>query len=218
MTQLRRPEAAAARAGLIGGLVLLLAAIMTLSACGRTPRPTNPSDASVSAAPEFGVATGLTVIPPDEREQAPDLAGPTLTGGTLDVASLRGKAVLINSWASWCEPCREETPVLVDLAEAHPELAVVGINVNDRPEAAREFADQMSVPYPSIVDPRTELLPRIPGVPPKALPSTVVLDRGGRIAARVIGPVTEAMVPELLAAAGARTSAIGQNGTTTGDN
>lgn len=198
MTPSRRPDSSA-RSYRAGGLALVLAALLALTACGRTSRPPGPSE---SASPEFGTPTGLTVIPPDEREPAPDLAGPTLTGGTLDVASLRGKPVLINSWASWCGPCREETPVLVDLADSHPGLSVVGINVNDRPEAAREFADEMSVPYPSIMDPKTELLPRIPGVPPKALPSTVILDKEGRIAARVVGPVTEPMIPDLLAAAG----------------
>lgn len=117
------------------------------------------------------------------------LAGPTLDGGELDVARLKGKPVVVNSWASWCDPCEQETPLLVDLAERFPDIRFVGLNVEDREAAAREFDDRFEVPYPSIVDPQSRLLASLPGVPPKAVPSTIVIDRDGRVAGRVVGPI-----------------------------
>ncbi len=181
----------------LGPLALVVVGFLALAGCGRDPRPgTAPSEPPAEV--------GLTVIPRGERQEAPPLAGPTLTGGAADVAALRGHPVLVNAWATWCAPCRKEIPLLVTAAEDHPDLRVVGLDVQDRPEAARAFAADMGVPYPSIVDPTGEILAGVPGVPPRALPSTVAIDREGRIAARVIGPVDRAMIEKLRAAADAR--------------
>lgn len=165
--------------------------------CGRAPRP-SPTD----AAPQPTEQVGLTVFAPDAREPAPALAGETLTGTTLDVASMRGDPVIVNAWASWCAPCREEIPLLQELADDQPGIEIVGLDVQDQPDAARAFVADMGISWPSISDPSGELLATVPGVPPKALPSTIVIDRQGDIAARVIGPIKPAMIPELVAAAG----------------
>jgi thiol-disulfide isomerase/thioredoxin len=161
---LRRPLATFA-------VVLLLAG--GLSACGRDVPP---------------VPGTKTVAAPDRGEPL-TLAGSTLDGGTLDLADLRGRVVVLNNWASWCAPCRDETPELVRLVEASdPDaVAVVGMDVTDDEAAARAFVEEFRVPYPSIVDPEGDLLATIPGVPPSSLPSTLVLDQQGRVAARIIG-------------------------------
>ena len=132
---------------------------------------------------------GTTTIAPADRVAMPPLAGPTLTGGSLDLASLRGKVVVLNSWASWCAPCKEEVPAFVALAGSSDpaSVAVVGLNVSDEKAAATEFATTHAMDYPSIVDADGHLLATIPDVPPESLPSTVILDRQGRIAARIIG-------------------------------
>ncbi len=119
----------------------------------------------------------------------PAIDGSTLDGSALDLATLRGRVVVLNAWASWCTPCRTEIPAFVSLAEASDaaDVAVVGLDVQDEQAAARDFVRDFAMPYPSIVDGDGSLLTTIPGVPPSALPSTVVLDRGGRIAARIIG-------------------------------
>lgn len=174
-------------------LVSLLLVAVAVAACGREPRPGAPTDPPVE--------TGLTVVAPDQRSPAPPIAGETLTGGYLDVAELRGDPVVVNAWATWCAPCREEVPVLVEGATAHPEVRFVGLNVLDRTAAAQTFATDLDMDYPSIIDESGSILAGIPGVPPKALPSTIAIDREGRIAARAIGPVTERMLRRMIDAA-----------------
>lgn len=132
---------------------------------------------------------GSEAVTADAREAAPDIAGTTLDGDTLDVADLRGRVVVLNSWASWCAPCRQEAPAFVALSNgSNPQdVTVVGLNVTDEATAAQGFIDEYGVPYPSIVDSDGAILRTIPGVPPSSLPSTVILDREGRIAARIVG-------------------------------
>lgn len=150
-------------------------AMLVLSGCGRD----QPASALV----------GSQTFDPSDREPMPALAGTTLAGRPLDLASLRGKVVVLNTWASWCTPCRTEIPTFVALDEREDpaDVAVVGLNVQDDPAAAHDFANDFHMAYPSIEDSDGALLATVPGVPPSALPSTVVLDRDGRIAARIIG-------------------------------
>ena len=156
-------------------LLALVAAALTLAACGRD----QPASALLGAA----------TFAPADRAAMPAIAGPTLDGSTLDLASLRGKVVVLNAWASWCTPCRTEIPAFVELATGSDpaDVAVVGLNVEDDDTAARAFVRDFGMPYPSIVDADGSLLQTVPDVPPSALPSTVVLDRDGRIAARFVG-------------------------------
>lgn len=133
---------------------------------------------------------GVEAIDAVDRVQMPAIRGTTLDGQDLDLADLAGSVVVLNNWASWCAPCREEMPQLVALAEADPRVKVVGLNVRDEADAARAFAAELGVGFPSVVDAEGALLRTIPGVPPAALPSTVIVDPAGRIAARVIGPTS----------------------------
>jgi len=154
--------------------VVLSAAVLLLAGCGRDT-PAIP---------------GFEVLAPGDREPMPALAGSTLDGQQVDWADLTGSVVVVNNWASWCAPCRDEMPHLVALAESEPSIRVLGLNVRDEPAAARAFAAELGVDFPSIVDADGSLLRSVPGVPPAALPSTLVLDAQGRIAARIIGPAS----------------------------
>lgn len=174
-------------------LLLLLLVAVTAVACGRTP--------AAEPAPLPTDQVGLTVIPVSERVTAPPLAGTTLSGESLDIAEFRGEPLIVNSWASWCSPCREEIPLLRQIADERPPVRIVGLDVQDRTQSARDFAQETSMTWPSIEDPQGQLLAEIPGVPPKALPSTIAIDPQGRIAARVIGPIKPDMVKPLVAAA-----------------
>lgn len=133
---------------------------------------------------------GTEAVAEEAREDVLSFSGTTMDGSAVDLADLRGRVVVINAWASWCAPCRIEMPAFVDLAaRSDPDdIAVVGLNVGDDPAAAQAFADEMDITFPSVVDREGEILAGIPGVPPKSLPSTVILDREGRIATRIIGP------------------------------
>jgi thiol-disulfide isomerase/thioredoxin len=109
-----------------------------------------------------------------------------------------GKVTVVNAWASWCAPCIEEIPELIAAQKASKDLGVqfLGLNVNDDLESAREFSQE--IPYPSIADPEGRLLALIPGIPPSGLPSTLIVDRNGQIAVRIIGPITEEVLTALI--------------------
>jgi thiol-disulfide isomerase/thioredoxin len=143
---------------------------------------------------------GTSVIDVADRQSLPPVSGTTLDGTPLDVSELAGRVVVLNNWASWCGPCRDEVPGLVSLAGSvdSAKVAVVGLDVSDDSAAAKAFARELGMTYPSIVDADGALLRTIPGVPPSALPSTVILDRQGRIAVRIVGPVDPVALPGLV--------------------
>jgi len=176
-------------------LAAALAAVLALSACtgdagaGGVPR-------TPQLVPIDGSTDGL--LPPDERTPAPQLSGPTLDGDDLDVAGLRGDVVVINFWASWCGPCRAEADNLSAVAEqtAASGVTFVGVNVKDEKGNAQVFEREYEVPYASIHDQPGALLTRFRKLVPQTPPTTLLLDREGRIAARFIGGVTEAELLE----------------------
>lgn len=128
---------------------------------------------------------------------APQMAAETLDGGRFELADHRGKVVLVNVWASWCPPCVEEFPVLMDAArELGPSgLQVVGINSQDREQAARDFLDEMGAEglFPHVADPDGQLAVEW-GV--FGLPETFVVDQEGVVRAKVIGLLTHDWVAQ----------------------
>ena len=126
----------------------------------------------------------------DEPGPAPPLAGEGLDGQEYDVAELRGSFVLVTAWASWCAPCSDEMPVVVD---AHEELAdsgleVLGINVRDLRDPARRFASEHELSFPSIVDQQGTMSVAW-GL--RGVPATYLVDREGRLVEQHPGPVTQ---------------------------
>jgi thiol-disulfide isomerase/thioredoxin len=165
-------------------------ALLALTACTDGGGGTDPRDPEVAPIAPDG-PTGL--IRAVDREPAPTLRGTTLDGEPLDVADLRGKVVVLNFWASWCSPCRAEAKNLVAVAEATRADGVVfvGVNIKDEPTPAKRFDEVNGVPYPSIHDQKGEILLRFRKLVPQSPPTTLILDREGRIAGRFIRPVTE---------------------------
>lgn len=168
------------------GAVVTFAVALLLVGCGGsggTPSSTTSGDPALTL--------GLSTYAPDQRVALPAISGPTLDGPTLDLHSLSGSVVVLNVWASWCSECRSESPALAKLA-TDPRLSqvrFVGIDEQDKPAAARSFAAAAGTTYPHLVDPDGSLLAQVPLVPSTAIPSTVVIDQNGRVAARVIGAV-----------------------------
>jgi thiol-disulfide isomerase/thioredoxin len=148
------------------------------------------------------VAAARSLIAPDARRAAPTVAGETLTGEPLDLASLRGSVVVLNVWGSWCPPCKKEQPDLVAAADdlADDGVRFVGIAVKDSVANAAAHNRRYQVPYPSLFDPGLRLVSRFRDLPPTAVPSTVIVDRQGRVAALLIGSTTR---EELVRLAGA---------------
>lgn len=129
-----------------------------------------------------------------DRSQVEPIEGQLLDGGTFDSRDLAGQVIVYNVWGSWCAPCRDEAPILRRVWEEYraDEVAFVGINVRDNDAAARAFERSYGIDYPSITTDtsRTALLAFGAALPPSAVPSTLVVDTEGRLAARVIGPVS----------------------------
>lgn len=138
----------------------------------------------------------LLTVAPDQRVAGPRLQGRLLDGSAFDSAAWAGQVVVVNVWGSWCPPCRAETPELVRVANATRAEGVrfLGVDIRDGRASARAFVREYQVPYPSLFDPEGRLLLSFRGVPPNAVPTTFVLDRRGRIAARALGRVTAAQL------------------------
>ncbi|MEU1122837.1 TlpA disulfide reductase family protein [Streptomyces sp. NPDC005899] len=142
-------------------------------------------------------AGGIATVAKGERKPVGPIKGETLQDEHLDVADLRGKVVVINAWGSWCPPCRAEAPYLNKVAEEVKAKGVefVGINARDGDRSLpRAFEDNYGMSYPSLYDPAGKLL--LSGFPKgtinaQSLPTTIVLDREGKIAARVLGAVDD---------------------------
>jgi thiol-disulfide isomerase/thioredoxin len=141
-----------------------------------------------------GVEGNLTQIPLAERDRVPTVSGPSLDGGTLSTADYDGRVLVLNVWGSWCAPCRKEAPALQAASAATADVAqFVGIATKDTdPAQAQAFVRANKITYPSIFDPTGATLLTFAGtLPPSAIPSTLVVDREGRLAARVLGPISE---------------------------
>lgn len=111
---------------------------------------------------------------------APDFTLDSLEGTNLRLTELRGQVVLINFWASWCGPCRQEMPVLDRLHQRYKDtgFTVVGINVEGEAAPARAIADKAGVTFPILVD-ADQTISKLYDL--KAMPSTVIVDRDGKI-------------------------------------
>jgi thiol-disulfide isomerase/thioredoxin len=145
----------------------------------------------------------VTTFPAADRKSAPAVSGPTLEGGQLSLSSYRGKVVVLNFWGSWCPPCRAEGPFLQFMSTQYAPKGVqfVGVDIRDDADSARAFLQNIDASYPNLFDgPDGLLVLRFSDVvPPQATPSTLVIDRKGRIAVRILGPTTEPALAAILA-------------------
>ncbi len=137
----------------------------------------------------------VTFINPDKRVEAPTLSGMTLSG--INYKFDIGQVAVINVWASWCSPCRAEAPTLAALAKKYTDVAFMGILTRDNPATAEAFQRRFALPYPTLID--DSLLIGFKGsLQANAIPSTVVIDRKGRVAARISGEITVASLTDLI--------------------
>ncbi|MEW1648515.1 MULTISPECIES: TlpA disulfide reductase family protein [unclassified Streptomyces] len=146
---------------------------------------------------------GIATVKKGDRQAAPDLSGKTIDGKTLNTADYKGKVLVVNVWGSWCSPCRAEADNLVQVAKATADKDVqfVGLNTRDTStEPAVAFEKKYAVPYPSLYDPTGRLMLRFKKgtLNPQAIPSTIVIDRDGKIAARALQALSEDKLREML--------------------
>jgi thiol-disulfide isomerase/thioredoxin len=162
------------RGGAIGAIVAVLAILALLAGCGG-------GGAKTDRGPLIAVG---------KRTAAPAVHGDLLGGGTFDLAAHKGEVVVINFWASNCAPCRTEAPELdaTYRATKNDGVAFVGISVRDEKDKALAYLADVKTPYGSLFDPSGETALGFK-VPPTTIPSTLVVDRAGRLASVFYGVV-----------------------------
>jgi len=130
-----------------------------------------------------------------EGTTAPNFTLPRLDGrGDVALADQRGKTVVINFWASWCVPCREEFPALRQFASTHPDVVVLGVTYQDNQTDARDFAAKERATWPLLVDQKSAVAVSY-GV--RAIPQSFVIDANGVITHRTFGTVSAKSLDEL---------------------
>jgi thiol-disulfide isomerase/thioredoxin len=184
------------RAALVGPVALVALLTGVLSGC---------SGGSVGSSGDQGYVAGkgiITSVKAADRKQPGEVSGTTLDGARASLGDYRGKTVVVNVWGSWCPPCRAEAPMLAAAARDLAGKDVVFLGINSRnPEQAgpRAFERRFKIPYDSIYDPGGRTLLAFHGtLPANAIPSTVVVDPQGRVAASVVGTITRTTLYDLV--------------------
>ncbi len=176
---------------------LAAAAVLLLGGTACTDDP-NSIAAQAKAGDQKGYVSGdgaVETIPEADRAEPVELSGELLDGSAWDIATARGDVLVVNVWGSWCAPCVAEAPdlqkVWSELQAERAPVRFVGINFREDPARGAAFARKAGMTYPSLSDEESGgvLILALQGKAP-TVPTTLVLDREGRIAARVNGPVS----------------------------
>ena len=146
------------------------------------------------------VNTTETVKPVEKIRtmQATDFSLPTLTGKEQSLAEEKGKVVIINFWASWCNPCNIEAPHLQSYYEKHQEdVEILGVNVTskDKKAAVQTFVDQYGLTFPILLDQSGDVSTMYGAF---TIPTTIILNRNGEIEQEIAGPLEENRLEELI--------------------
>lgn len=169
-------------------IVLIVVMAFALTGCGGG----GTSSAEESFVSGDGATTFIKIA---DRKIAPAISGLTLDGTYYTYP--KDKMAVVNVWASWCAPCRAEAPTLVALANKYEDVAFIGILTRDNPANAEAFERRFKITYPTVID--DSILIGFKGsLPANAIPSTVILDKNGLVAARISGVVTVASLTGLI--------------------
>ena len=181
-------------------LALAAASVIVLAGCSSDPLAEQYREGS-----NKGYIAGdgtIAEFPVDQRGEPIEFAGETIDGETFDSADLAGEVAVVNFWYAGCAPCRAEAPML---QQVHEEFegegaSFVGVNVRDQAATAASFEENYGITYPSIVDVNDGAVQyAFAGeVPPAAVPTTIVLDAEGRVAARILGQLKDASILETI--------------------
>jgi len=157
---------------------------MLISSCGiKVP-------AGYRLSESYSPSASIIEISQGDRGAPTEISGPGLTGGVVTTKDMPG-VVVVNAWASWCPPCREEWPILAEIQNKNPGIHLLGLNEADDKFIALEFLNSQEGIWPHISDPNQAIAAKADVVQGRYLPGTIVLDSQHRIAAKFVGPVTE---------------------------
>ena len=172
-------------------------AILTLSACTQSD-PATEQFLNNGNAGYISDTYQVVEIPAEERGEPVAFAGETAYGDAVSAEDLQGEVVVVNLWFAACGPCRVEAPILEEVYQEYKDAGAtfLGVNTSDLADTAKSFADTYGVTYPSLMDVKTgEVELAFAAVAPMtATPTTVILDKQGRPAARIIGAVPDASI------------------------
>ena len=162
--------------------------VVALAGCSSTDD--DPAETEFEFA---GVTAAGQLVPAAERAPAPAFTGELLDGTSFTSDDLAGDVAVINFWGSWCAPCRLETPdlqaVYADVGDRG--VAFLGVDVKDQRQMASAFLADAGAEYPSLYDPRGEIALEFRGFPANVVPSTILLDAQGDVAAVYTGAILQ---------------------------
>ncbi|WP_375163833.1 TlpA family protein disulfide reductase [Herbiconiux gentiana] len=196
MTGTPRPSRSRARVGLAAGLALVT---LLLAGCSNDPLAEQYREGS-----DKGYIAGdgtVTEIAEANRQDPVEFTGTDENGDPISSADYAGQVLVLNFWYAGCAPCRAEAPDLEKLNAEYQGTGAsfLGVNVRDQAATARSFAETYGVTYPSVVDTDGALQYAFAGtVAPNAVPTTLVIDTEGRVAARILGRVSEPTILDTL--------------------
>lgn len=177
---------------LVAACAALIAAVLAGCSGGNSSNASTATEGSGEFDFEGNTPLG-ELIPPQARQAAPSFRGELLDGTPFTSTSLTGDVAVLNFWGSWCAPCRVETPefqaVYADVADSGVQF--LGIDVKDDRQLAEAFVDRVGAEYPSIFDPRGEVALAFRGFPANVVPSTILIDPEGQVAAVYVAVVPE---------------------------
>lgn len=182
---------------LAGSLAVL--SLPLLAACGSNDSLAEQADNADNKNYIAGDGSVLEIAP-SERGEPVAFESTLFNGQTVDTADWKGAPVLLNFWYAACAPCRVEAPDLADLhAEYGEEVTFYGVNVRDTQGTAQAFERNFGIEYPSMEDRSGRVLMAMTDyVPPQAVPTTLILDRQTRVAARILGIAEHSTLEALL--------------------
>ena len=146
----------------------------------------------------------VTEFAAGDRKEAVQIQGALFSGAKVTPADFQGKVSILNFWFAGCAPCRVEAPVLEELHQEFKDQGVqfFGVNLRDEKPTAEAFEKTFNLTYPSFDDKDGGVLLSVSGlVPPGAVPTTLVLDKQGRVASRVLGEIEKGTLKALITAA-----------------
>lgn len=188
-------RASSTRCLVAGFLVLASAAVAGCTAARGSAGTVTPSGSNVEQ-------VGVRTYPAGSRPAVTPFTGKTLDGAAFSLSDYAGAVTVINVWASWCGPCRDESPMLAQLARtAGAGVRFVGLDELDSRSAAVSFVASVGATYPDVTDAEGALLARLRLLPTKAIPSTMVLDADQRVVGTIVGPATRPALLGLISAA-----------------